>query len=493
MTVTLPDGSRLELPDGATGPRRRRRHRARPGQGRRGRARGRRDPRPGAAPRATATPSRSSRPKSGDDYLYVMRHSAAHVMAEAVQTRHPRHQARASARRSRTASTTTSTCPGRSPRTTSRRSRPRSSRIVASKAPFQRTVMSIDDAARVLRRARATPTRSTRSTSWRARARPRCRSTASATSSTCAAARTCTDTGPHRPGQAAVGGRRLLARQREEPAAHPPLRHRVPHAEGPRGAPRAAGAGAGPRPPARRPRPRALPLRRGRARLPVLPAQRDGRSSTGSRRPCATSSRRMDYAEIQTPTMLVRRAVEDAAATGTTTASNMYFTEVDGPELRDQADELPGRVPGLPQPPALLPRAAAALRRVRPRPPARAVGRAARPVPRARVHAGRRPHLLPPRPGAGRGATRCSTSPTASTRGSASSTSQLKLSTRPEKATGDAGDVGRRRGGPARRPSATATYGLKEGDGAFYGPKIDFQVTDVMGRSWQLGTCQLDF
>ena len=36
-------------------------------------------------------------------------------------------------------------------------------------------------------------------------------------------------------------------------------------------------------------------------------------------------------------------------------------------------------------------------------------------------------------------------------------------------------------------------YELKEGDGAFYGPKIDFHVTDVMGRSWQLGTCQLDF
>ena len=49
---------------------------------------------------------------------------------------------------------------------------------------------------------------------------------------------------------------------------------------------------------------------------------------------------------------------------------------------------------------------------------------------------------------------------------------------------------------PSRRcatPWATATYGIKEGDGAFYGPKIDFQVTDVMGRSWQLGTCQLDF
>jgi threonyl-tRNA synthetase len=36
-------------------------------------------------------------------------------------------------------------------------------------------------------------------------------------------------------------------------------------------------------------------------------------------------------------------------------------------------------------------------------------------------------------------------------------------------------------------------YEIKEGDGAFYGPKIDFHVTDVMGRSWQLGTCQLDF
>jgi threonyl-tRNA synthetase len=36
-------------------------------------------------------------------------------------------------------------------------------------------------------------------------------------------------------------------------------------------------------------------------------------------------------------------------------------------------------------------------------------------------------------------------------------------------------------------------YGLKVGDAAFYGPKIDFQVTDTMGRAWQLGTCQLDF
>ena len=36
-------------------------------------------------------------------------------------------------------------------------------------------------------------------------------------------------------------------------------------------------------------------------------------------------------------------------------------------------------------------------------------------------------------------------------------------------------------------------YELNEGDGAFYGPKIDFHITDCLGRSWQCGTVQLDF
>ena len=36
-------------------------------------------------------------------------------------------------------------------------------------------------------------------------------------------------------------------------------------------------------------------------------------------------------------------------------------------------------------------------------------------------------------------------------------------------------------------------YELKAGDGAFYGPKIDFDVTDSIGRAWQLGTIQLDY
>ena len=36
-------------------------------------------------------------------------------------------------------------------------------------------------------------------------------------------------------------------------------------------------------------------------------------------------------------------------------------------------------------------------------------------------------------------------------------------------------------------------YELKPGDGAFYGPKIDFDVADSIGRNWQLGTIQLDY
>ncbi len=36
-------------------------------------------------------------------------------------------------------------------------------------------------------------------------------------------------------------------------------------------------------------------------------------------------------------------------------------------------------------------------------------------------------------------------------------------------------------------------YEVNEGDGAFYGPKIDMHMTDSLGRSWQLGTCQLDY
>jgi threonyl-tRNA synthetase len=36
-------------------------------------------------------------------------------------------------------------------------------------------------------------------------------------------------------------------------------------------------------------------------------------------------------------------------------------------------------------------------------------------------------------------------------------------------------------------------YVVNEGDGAFYGPKLDFHLEDSLGRTWQCGTVQLDY
>jgi threonyl-tRNA synthetase len=69
------------------------------------------------------------------------------------------------------------------------------------------------------------------------------------------------------------------------------------------------------------------------------------------------------------------------------------------------------------------------------------------------------------------------------------------LSTRPEKAMGDP-EVWQHaekvlEGCLANRTDVDFT--VKPGDGAFYGPKIDFDVQDALGRAWQLATIQLDF
>ena len=71
---------------------------------------------------------------------------------------------------------------------------------------------------------------------------------------------------------------------------------------------------------------------------------------------------------------------------------------------------------------------------------------------------------------------------------------RLELSTRPEQRLGEdatwdhaeeaLGNAMRRRG---------LDYEVGEGEGTFYGPKIDVHMTDSIGRSWQLGTVQLDY
>ena len=70
----------------------------------------------------------------------------------------------------------------------------------------------------------------------------------------------------------------------------------------------------------------------------------------------------------------------------------------------------------------------------------------------------------------------------------------VELSTRPEKAMGDPAmwDMAEKALQEALEESGTP-YRVNEGDGAFYGPKIDFHLEDCLGRTWQCGTIQLDF
>ncbi|MGD9252971.1 MAG: threonine--tRNA ligase [Holophagae bacterium] len=71
----------------------------------------------------------------------------------------------------------------------------------------------------------------------------------------------------------------------------------------------------------------------------------------------------------------------------------------------------------------------------------------------------------------------------------------VKLSTRPEKAMGDpkVWEHAEKVLAQCLEDRGDLSYTVNEGDGAFYGPKIDFDVDDALGRSWQLATIQLDF
>jgi threonyl-tRNA synthetase len=70
----------------------------------------------------------------------------------------------------------------------------------------------------------------------------------------------------------------------------------------------------------------------------------------------------------------------------------------------------------------------------------------------------------------------------------------VELSTRPEKSMGTEEQWAKAEAALAEAlESQNREYTLNPGDGAFYGPKIDFHITDALGRSWQCGTCQLDF
>jgi threonyl-tRNA synthetase len=71
---------------------------------------------------------------------------------------------------------------------------------------------------------------------------------------------------------------------------------------------------------------------------------------------------------------------------------------------------------------------------------------------------------------------------------------RVELSTRPEKSIGSDEVWEKAEGGLQKALEAKKIeFTVNAGDGAFYGPKIDFHVKDSLGRSWQMGTIQLDF
>ncbi len=70
----------------------------------------------------------------------------------------------------------------------------------------------------------------------------------------------------------------------------------------------------------------------------------------------------------------------------------------------------------------------------------------------------------------------------------------VELSTRPEDSMGSDRDWEDATNGLIHALEETGLpYRINEGDGAFYGPKIDFHLEDSLGRTWQCGTIQLDF
>ena len=71
---------------------------------------------------------------------------------------------------------------------------------------------------------------------------------------------------------------------------------------------------------------------------------------------------------------------------------------------------------------------------------------------------------------------------------------RLELSTRPEQRLGDDATWDHAEGALRRAMERRGlSYEVGEGEGTFYGPKIDVHMTDSIGRSWQLGTVQLDY
>ena len=214
------------------------------------------------------------------------------------------------------------------------------------------------------------------------------------------------------------------------------------------------------------------------------------------------------YEEVNAPQLLDKSLWETSGHWGwyqenmfAVKSAHAFMTRGQGASsgLRAEADELPGPRADLQARAEELSRPADAARRVRRGAPLRAVGRAARPDARARLHAGRRAHLLHRGADGGR-VPRDQRPDPVDLRGLRLRRVVVKLSTRPEKRVGSdalwdrAEDVMKRvLEKIAAQSGGRIETSINPGEGAFYGPKFEYVLRDAIGRDWQCGTTQVDF
>ena len=157
----------------------------------------------------------------------------------------------------------------------------------------------------------------------------------------------------------------------------------------------------------------------------------------------------------------------------------------------------PGHVQIFNARPEVLPRPAAAHGRVRRLPPLRAVGRAARPDAGARLHAGRRPHLLPRGPDrGGDGAVHRAAAKSiyARLRPGAALASSWPLRPELRAGTDEFWDMAEAQMLERGRASGRRRAGDRRGEGAFYGAQAGLPPARTpSAATWQCGTLQLDY
>ena len=240
---------------------------------------------------------------------------------------------------------------------------------------------------------------------------------------------------------------------------------------------------------------RSLPHCRTRRRAWSSGIRRAGRSGRQVEQYMRRVYRDNGYQEVRAPQILDRSAVGEVRALGELQGEHVH-DGVGEARLRDQADELPGPRPDLQLGPAQLPRPAAALRRVRHVPPQRAFGRAARHHAGARLHAGRRPHLLHRGPDPAASASRSPRSLHGLPRLRLHRRRSIKIALRPPKRVGADATWDKAEARAASRRCSAA--GVRVGPSCpakarSTGPRSSTHLKDSIGRVWQCGTMQVDF